>query len=285
MGIPAPLGVAASGVPPAGDLANVVVSGQFTGVGQGRPFAFRGPLNIAIYASINTTLTTLAGSLAASVASSTGLAVGNSINSSLVPKGTIIGALPGGNAVTLDLPSYFLPGIPQAAGGNLIVGLPLTTGLIGATVTGTGIPASTTVVEIVTAAVGGAGGVVRLSAAPTITPTLNAPIPLEFALTANIIGAGADTAAIFTGAAIVWSGTMQVERSFDGGATWICCNVGGSGALAQYTAGSPVSISFGEPERDVLYRVNCIAYTSGTINYRMSQSAAAAESLGIPLLS
>ena len=45
--------------------------------------------------------------------------------------------------------------------------------------------------------------------------------------------------------------------------------------------GTPVSLTFGEPERNVLYRTNCLAYTSGTINYRISQTGGANESLAI----
>ena len=59
-----------------------------------------------------------------------------------------------------------------------------------------------------------------------------------------------------------------------------------AGALAQFTAGTPVSVTFGEPEKNVLYRLNCIAYTSGTINYRFSQTAGANEALNFgPLTS
>ena len=76
MGIPAPSGFAASGLPPAGDQANAVLQGVLTGVGPTQPFAFRGPMNLAIWASITTTLNTTAGSLAATVGSSSGLAAG-----------------------------------------------------------------------------------------------------------------------------------------------------------------------------------------------------------------
>lgn len=208
MGIPAPAGVAASGTPPAGDQANAVLSGSLTAIGPSLPFAFRGPMNCSLWASINTALTTTAGSTAATVASGSGLAVGNAINSVNVPRGTTIGVISGTN-VTLKLP-------PGAA----------TSGIL----------------------------------------------------------AGTDANATFTGAAIAWSGTVQVERSFDGGSTFIVCNIGGAGALAQYTAG-PVTFTFGEPERNVLYRLNCIAYSSGTINYRISQTGGAAESLAIGPLS
>ena len=155
----------------------------------------------------------------------------------------------------------------------------------------------------------GIPGIVQLSAAPVVVPgTGNSPqlpgIPpvsmgtlgpsgvfgaatggahrLQFAVTGNAITAtGADAAAVFTGAATTFSASVQIERSFDGGATWIVCNVGASGTLAQYTAGTPVSLTFGEPEKDVLYRLNCYAYTSGTINYRISETGGATEALAI----
>jgi hypothetical protein len=58
------------------------------------------------------------------------------------------------------------------------------------------------------------------------------------------------------------------------------------GTLAQWTTGTPVSITFGEPERNVNYRLNCIVYSSGLITYRFSQTGGANESLSIgPLVS
>jgi len=208
MGIPAPAGVAASGAPSAGDQANAVISGSITAVGPAQCFAFLGPMNLALYASINTTLTTTAGSTAATVGSNSGLAVGNAIKGANIPYGTTIGVLSGTN-VTLALP----PGVQSSQ-----------------------------------------------------------------------ILAGADANAIFTGGLITFSATVQLERSFDGGATFTVCNIGSSGALAQWTAG-PINLSFGEPERQVLYRLNCIAYSSGTINYRISQSGQATSTLSLPLLS
>lgn len=203
MGIPAPAGVAATGTPPAGDQANAVLTGTFGAIGVSLPFAFRGPMNVVIWASSVTTLNTTAGSTAATVTSATGLAVGAGIKSANVPAGTIIAALSGTN--------------------------------------------------------------VTLSAPALVT--------------------GADAAASYTGASILYVATLQIERTFDGGSTWILCNVGGGGALAQWAAGTPVSFTFGEPERQVLYRLNCIAFTSGVINYRISQTGGAAESLAIGPLS
>ena len=61
MGIPAPSGVSASGLPPAGDQANGVLSGAFTAVGPSAPFAFRGPFNVSLFALTVASMTTTAG--------------------------------------------------------------------------------------------------------------------------------------------------------------------------------------------------------------------------------
>jgi hypothetical protein len=187
-----------------------VLQGTFGVAGITQPFAFRGPMNLAIWTSVATALTTTAGSIAASVASAAGLANGSAIKSVNVPPGTIVSGLSGTN-LNLLLP----PGFKTAA----------------------------------------------------ITVT------------------GADAAASFTDAALKWDATVQVERSFDGGYTWLVCNAGGTGTLAQYIDLSSVSLTFGEPERNVLYRLNCIEWTAGLINYRISQTGGAAESLAIGPLS
>lgn len=63
--------------------------------------------------------------------------------------------------------------------------------------------------------------------------------------------------------------TVTVERSFDGGTTWVPVAATAGGSALSHTA--PTSYSLQEVERDVLYRLNCTAYTSGTVNYRVSQ--------------
>lgn len=293
MSVPAPNGVDASGLPPPGDQANAVLSGIITAIGPTAPFAFRGPMNVAIWNSIKTALTTTKGSLAASVASATGLAVGNAINSQNVPLGTTIGVLAGTN-VTLALPPLSYPASGLIV-GNLAVTLPPgsnVNALLGATVTapsgsGVTLPAATTVNLILEADVAastnsaGVPGIIQLSAAPTVVPTDPNPRFLNFAPTGNAIPTtGADANATFTGGLIVYNATIQLERSFDGGSTFVVCNLGTGGALAQWTTG-PISFTFGEPEKQTLYRLNCIAYTTGTINYRISQTGGAAESLAI----
>lgn len=71
---------------------------------------------------------------------------------------------------------------------------------------------------------------------------------------------------------VLWGtfvGTVTVERSFDGGTTFVPVARDTSGTAASFTA--PTSLSISEPEKGVLYRLNCTAYTSGTASYRLSQ--------------
>lgn len=62
-------------------------------------------------------------------------------------------------------------------------------------------------------------------------------------------------------------GTVQVERTFDGGSNWLPCT--NLGASVTFTA--PMTEVLEEPERGPTYRLNCTSYTSGTISYRISQ--------------
>lgn len=78
-----------------------------------------------------------------------------------------------------------------------------------------------------------------------------------------------------------WVGTVALERSFDGGTTWITCGIGGTGEQAIWSTGTDVSVVAGEVEKGVLYRLHCSAYVSGTINYRMSTTGQAALSLAV----
>ena len=63
-------------------------------------------------------------------------------------------------------------------------------------------------------------------------------------------------------------GTVQIERSFDG-TNWFVASRDSAGTAALFTA--PASVIVEEPEAGVQYRLNCTAYISGTINYRISQ--------------
>lgn len=60
--------------------------------------------------------------------------------------------------------------------------------------------------------------------------------------------------------------TMALERSFNEGSTWL--PVSQYGAAITFTG--PMSESALETEVGVIYRWNCTAYTSGTVNYRLS---------------
>lgn len=67
-------------------------------------------------------------------------------------------------------------------------------------------------------------------------------------------------------------GTVQVERSFDGGTTVFVVSKNTDGDPASYTLNNnSVSLQGIEPESKVSYRFNCTAYTAGTIPYRLSQ--------------
>lgn len=298
MGVPASQGVTASGLPPLGDQASAVLADVFTAVGPSAPFAFRGPMNLLLYASGVTALTTTAASLAATVASATGLAVGSAINSKNVPPGTTIGVLAGTN-VTLALPPVTYPAqlntqnatviLPPGSNVNALKGA---TVKVASTASPATLPAGTTVLAIVQADVAptnaspGVPGIIQLSAVPLTVPINNGPVPLVFGRNGNAITAtSADAAAAFTGMGVVWTGSVQLERSFDGGNLYTLCNIGAAGTLAQFPAGTPVSVTFGEPEKNVLYRLNCTALTGGNINYRISQTGGANEALAIGPLS
>jgi hypothetical protein len=63
--------------------------------------------------------------------------------------------------------------------------------------------------------------------------------------------------------------TVTIDRSFDGGSTWGTISRDSAGTSASYTA--PAGLICEEVEGDTLYRLNCTAYTSGTVTYRASQ--------------
>lgn len=103
----------------------------------------------------------------------------------------------------------------------------------------------------------------------------------------NTITAGAVTG-VFVGPGITPTATVSLERTFDGGFTWITAGISGSGVPASYEFGSsaidnPVSVVAGEPERQVGYRFNCSEFTgSVSVNYRISITGLAAQTWGIP---
>lgn len=286
MGVPAPNGVSASGESPYPlDLANGVVQGVLGAVGPGKPFSFYGSMNMWLWAQYTTSLTLSAGSLTVALGATGSIVAGASVKSSLVPPGTIISA-----ANTIALPILTYRGKTHS-GIAKITDLNETRWLLGATVAGLGFGTGVTVTAIdVAATPGGPRGTVSVSAAPTTEPQNDSPTPFEFTPVAGIIVAGVDATAVFTGAGTIFTGTVQLERSFDGGNLWLPCNLGGDGTLAHWigssgTTGTPVSVSFTEPERGILYRLNQLAntpITGTTVNYRISATGQAATSLNVP---
>lgn len=61
--------------------------------------------------------------------------------------------------------------------------------------------------------------------------------------------------------------TLQLERSYDNGITWNPLTAGGT--TIEFSA--PCEEIFSEPESGVIYRWNCVDYTSGSIEARISQ--------------
>lgn len=94
--------------------------------------------------------------------------------------------------------------------------------------------------------------------------------------TTAAILAGTGTALVVAATTTASSASVQLERSFDGGATWIIAGVGGAGQQAIFANPAGISVVAAEPERGMLYRLNCTAYVSGTLAYRMSATGAAA---------
>lgn len=70
---------------------------------------------------------------------------------------------------------------------------------------------------------------------------------------------------------VAGSGTVQLERSFDGGSTFYPVAINVSGAIASWAV-NPAGFSLDcyEVEAGMLYRLVCTAFTS-TITYRLSQ--------------
>lgn len=144
--------------------------------------------------------------------------------------------------------------------GSLTASVASATGLYeGAAIYGANIPRGTTIGTL-------SGTTVTLALPPGYTAAAN-------------VSTGADTAALFYNITPV--ATVQVERSFDGGKTWVVVGVGGGGAAAVYANPASISIQGGEAEKGMAYRLNCTAYTSGTINYRISATGQMALTTGV----
>lgn len=279
------------------DRANGLVTGTLAAIGAGKVLSVWGPFNVLVWGSVNTTLTIGAvGTNSGTVGAATNIAVGDSVNSTLVPPGTTVATIVG-TTFTFGFPTQTWRGVitkGAAAIGfgattlnGLLDGQALST-LVGSTVRDPNgyFPTGTTVI-----AVGANGTSVVTSVPPTSVPTTSDTVPIEFSLTANALVAGADTGATFTGATTpigAATTSFQIERSLDGGATFVVANIGGSQQLAQFTAViGPLSVAFGDPEANALYRINVTVYsasTNVTPNYRLSASGQAGMSLQAPAI-
>ena len=95
-------------------------------------------------------------------------------------------------------------------------------------------------------------------------------------LLGSFTGTGNDGAFIsflgpFNFAAWGGSGTIGLEASFDGGTTWIGVPANDSGTVISVATGTANALfRVNEPEPGVMYRARCSAFTSGTVNYRIS---------------
>ena len=65
-----------------------------------------------------------------------------------------------------------------------------------------------------------------------------------------------------------FTATIQLERSFDAGTTWLPITAAGT---QLYRWSAPASESASDDETGVRYRLDCTYFSSGTINYRISQ--------------
>lgn len=171
------------------------------------------------------------------------------------------------NAVVAGVIAAVGPTAPFAFRGqfNLVLYASINTTLT--TVAGS---AAATVASAVGLAAGDAISGVNIPPGTTIGVLAGNNVTLAFApgFAAANVAVGADATAIFTGANIGFVANINLERSFDGGSTWIPGGV--------YAAAASTLIN--EPERHVGYRLNCTQYTSGTISYRLSQTGAGATS-------
>ena len=66
-------------------------------------------------------------------------------------------------------------------------------------------------------------------------------------------------------------GQVTLQRSYDGGTVWFDVSKNVDPLPASFSANIDTTIE--EVEKGVIYRWNCVAYTSGNITYRIGKSA------------
>jgi uncharacterized membrane protein len=72
-----------------------------------------------------------------------------------------------------------------------------------------------------------------------------------------------------------FAGTAVLQKSFDGGVTYVPATPFAS--ITAISATAAASFLVFEPEQGVVYRWSCTAFTSGTINARISTTGGAAR--------
>lgn len=119
------------------------------------------------------------------------------------------------------------------------------------------------------------GGTVD-TAKPKVTGTITATALVTQPVAAST---GTSAATAFLGAfnLAMWgtfTGTILVEKTYDGGTTWVPVAQDVAGTPASYSlalTASGINLTLCEIETQVAWRIRCTAYTSGTLNYRLSQ--------------
>lgn len=289
MGVPASAGVGGSSKGyKSRDLANGVVVGSFAAVGPGAAIQVWGPFNISVWGELADALTTTAGSATGALASGTSVAAGDTIVSANVPPGTTVQSGTT-SPVMAFMPQWWaalINGIKSGSPTILMGAQPadLST-LLGATIkdsdffaAGVTITAYDNTLRTLTASA---------NATASMQPGASGAL-VEFAPTGNAIKvSGADANSVLMGQATPITLTLQLERSYDGGSRWTACNVGNVAALAQWILTKPLSLSIGEPEAGILYRLNCITYAAvanTAVKYRISTTGQASTSLSVPAI-
>jgi hypothetical protein len=111
---------------------------------------------------------------------------------------------------------------------------------------------------------------------PKVTGTITASALVSQGIA---VSTGSSAASPFFGAfnLAMWgtfSGTVLLEKSYDAGTTWITVAQDAAGTAASYTlawTAQSINLTLCEVEPQVAWRLRCSAFTSGTLNYRISQ--------------
>lgn len=67
-----------------------------------------------------------------------------------------------------------------------------------------------------------------------------------------------------------FTATVQLQKSFNGGSSWLSSINRHTGLVTSWTGGSIGTVVVSEPEPGTMYRLICTAYTSGTASTRVA---------------